>query len=124
MRIVKVIIKNKVYEMTKEQAKGTLNVAKNLVPCGIYAVQKGDTIELKCQPYVYKQNLKKAVAEYVKRGFKVYYNGGQRMTRQQIEQITIENAAKMAKVIKSGKDVEIKTCSTGIRIISIDKKAI
>ena len=76
MRIVKVIIKNKVYEMTEGQAKGTLNVAKNLVTCGIYAVQKGDTIELKCQPYVYKQNLKKAVAEYVKRGFKVYYNGG------------------------------------------------
>jgi ABC-type molybdate transport system substrate-binding protein len=76
MKIVKVIIKKTVYEMTEEQAKGNLNVAKKLVPCGIYAVQKGDTIELKNQPYVYKQNLRKAVAEYVKRGFKVYYNGG------------------------------------------------
>ena len=46
------------------------------------------------------------------------------MTRQQIEQIIIENAEKMAKAIKSGKDVEIKTCSTGIRIISVDKKSI
>ena len=46
------------------------------------------------------------------------------MTKQQIEQTIIENAEKMAKVIKSGKDVEIKTCSTGIKICAIDKKAI
>lgn len=46
------------------------------------------------------------------------------MTRQQIEQVIIENAEKMAKVIKSGKDVEIKTCSAGIKISSVDKKSI
>jgi len=46
------------------------------------------------------------------------------MTKQQIEQKIIENAEKMARAIKSGKDVEIKTCSTGIKISSIDKKTI
>lgn len=46
------------------------------------------------------------------------------MTRQQIEQIIIENAEKMAKVIKSGKDVEIKTCSAGIKIYAVDKKVV
>ena len=46
------------------------------------------------------------------------------MTRQQIEQIIIENAEKMAKVIKSGKDIEIKTCSAGIKICSVDKKVV
>ena len=46
------------------------------------------------------------------------------MTKQQIEQKIIENADKMAKLIKSGKDIEIKTCNTGIKISAIDKKAI
>jgi hypothetical protein len=46
------------------------------------------------------------------------------MTKQQIEQAIIENAEKMAKAIKSGKDIEIKTCSTGIKICSIEKKVV
>ena len=46
------------------------------------------------------------------------------MTIQQIEQIIIKNAEKMAKVIKSGKDVEIKTCSAGIRICAVYKKVV
>lgn len=46
------------------------------------------------------------------------------MTRQQIEQVIIGNAEKMAKVIKSGKDVEIKTCSAGIKICAVDKKVV
>ena len=35
-----------------------------------------------------------------------------------------KNAEKMARAIKSGKDIEIKTCSTGIKICSVDKKVI
>lgn len=46
------------------------------------------------------------------------------MTKQQIEQAIIENVEKMARAIKNGKDIEIKTCSTGIKICSIDKKSI
>lgn len=46
------------------------------------------------------------------------------MTKQQIEMKIIENAEKIAKAIKSGKDIEIKTCSTGIKICSVDKKSI
>lgn len=46
------------------------------------------------------------------------------MTKQQIEMKIIENAEKMAKAIKSGKDIEIKTCSTGIKICSVDKKVV
>lgn len=71
-----VIIGKSVYEMDKKQADAVLKSAGKQVSCGIYAIKKGNVIELKNQPYVYKQNLKKAVAEYVKRGFKVYYNGG------------------------------------------------
>lgn len=46
------------------------------------------------------------------------------MTKQQIEQRIIENAERIASLIKSGKDVEIKTCSTGIKIYSVDKKVV
>lgn len=46
------------------------------------------------------------------------------MTKQQIEMKIIENAEKIAKAIKNGKDVEIKTCSAGIKICAVDKKSI
>lgn len=46
------------------------------------------------------------------------------MTTNQIANKIIENAHKMAEQIKRGKDVEIKTCSTGIKIHAIDKKVI
>lgn len=71
-----VIIDKSAYEMSKEQAEAVLETVKKAVPCGIYAVKTGNVIELKCKPYKYKQNLRKAVAEYVKKGIKVYYNGG------------------------------------------------
>lgn len=73
---MRVIIGKSVYEMDAKQADGVLSVVKKQVPCGIYALKKGDVIELEYMPYKYKKNLNKAVAKYVKRGFKVYYNGG------------------------------------------------
>lgn len=46
------------------------------------------------------------------------------MTKQQIVTKIIEKSEKMAEEIKRGKDVEIKTCSTGIKIHAVDKKVI
>lgn len=46
------------------------------------------------------------------------------MTKQQIVTKIIEKSDKMAEEIKRGKDVEIKTCSTGIKIHAVDKKVI
>lgn len=46
------------------------------------------------------------------------------MTKQQIVNKIIEKSEKMAEEIKRGKDVEIKTCSTGIKIHAVDKKVI
>lgn len=70
------ILNGNVYEMTRKQIDGTLAVVKKNFPKGIYAVEKDGIVEMKNQPYKYTKNLNKAVAEYVKRGFKVYYNGG------------------------------------------------
>ena len=47
-----------------------------------------------------------------------------KMTKDQIAGKIIENALQMAEQIKRGKDIEIKTCSTGIKIQAVDKKVI
>lgn len=47
-----------------------------------------------------------------------------KMTKDQIAVKIIENAKRMADQIKRGKDIEIKTCSTGIKIQAVDKKVI
>lgn len=47
-----------------------------------------------------------------------------KMTKDQIAGKIIENAHRMAEQIKRGKDIEIKTCSSGIKFHSVDKKVI
>lgn len=46
------------------------------------------------------------------------------MTKDQIAGKIIENAHRMAEQIKRGKDIEIKTCSSGIKFHAVDKKVI
>lgn len=46
------------------------------------------------------------------------------MTKDQIAGKIIENAQRMAEQIKRGKDIEIKTCSNGIKFHAVDKKVI
>lgn len=46
------------------------------------------------------------------------------MTKDQIACKIIENAHRMAEQIKRGKDIEIKTCSTGIKFQAVEKKVI
>lgn len=46
------------------------------------------------------------------------------MTEQQIKLKIIENAEVMAKAIYKGKDVEIKTCSSGLKFLSADKEVL
>lgn len=47
-----------------------------------------------------------------------------KMTKDQIACKIIENAHRMAEQIKRGKDIEIKTCSTGIKFQAVEKKVI
>lgn len=69
---MKVILKDKIYEMNRKQFCGLLDIAKRSVNMGIYAVQKDGVAEMKKETFENKDDLKKAVAEYVKNGFKVY----------------------------------------------------
>lgn len=46
------------------------------------------------------------------------------MTKQQIVTKIIEKSEKIAEEIKRGKDIEIKTSSSGLKFHAVDKKAI
>lgn len=46
------------------------------------------------------------------------------MTKQQIAAKIVESINQIASEIKKGKDIEIKTSSTGIKIYSVDKKVV
>ena len=72
---MKVKIANRVWSMSKKEYKGTLEIAKEQVPFGIYAVEKGDYAELLNEKATSMTNLKNKVREYKAAGYKVYANG-------------------------------------------------
>jgi len=71
---MKVILNESVYEMGRKEYKGVLKVASKQIPCGIYAVEKEGICELRKDTFDSKEELKKDVAEYATKGFKVHYN--------------------------------------------------
>lgn len=71
---MKLTVGNSVYEMKAEQLKTVLHVASKQVPFGIYAVSKKGMAILLKETYSTHEELKKAVSDYVMKGFKVYYN--------------------------------------------------
>ena len=67
-------VANKVYRMNHKEYEGLLEVAKEQVPFGVYAVEKRNYAELKCDKCSSTTQLKRMVREYKKNGFKVYRN--------------------------------------------------
>ena len=72
---MKVIVNESVYEMGRKECRGILKVASRQIPFGIYAVEKYGICELRKDKFDNKEELKKAVAKYAEKGFKVHYNG-------------------------------------------------
>ena len=66
---------NRVYQMGKTEYRGLLRVASEQVPFGIYAVEKGDYAELRCDKCQSKTQLKERMRQYRSQGFKVMANG-------------------------------------------------
>lgn len=64
---------NKTYEMTHKQAKAILGTAKKIANCNIYGVEKGNVVIMLNEKYEDDMSLKKAVGQYKKKGFKVYW---------------------------------------------------
>ncbi|MCC8075726.1 MAG: hypothetical protein LIO95_07300 [Clostridiales bacterium] len=61
--------------MSWKQYRSLLKVAGEMVPCGVYAVEKGDYAELRNDPCNSKTQLKEARRTWKAQGFKVYANG-------------------------------------------------
>lgn len=73
---MKLIYKGDVYELTRKEVDGMLQVLKKHLPKCIYAVEdeKNDIIEMIFKRYKYTKSMNKAVERYVEKGFRVYFN--------------------------------------------------
>ena len=71
---MRVKVGNRMYRMGRTEYDGLLNVAKEQVPFGIYAVEKQDYAELRCDKCRSTTQLKKLTRQFQVQGFKVLSN--------------------------------------------------
>ena len=72
---MKVKVGIRLYGMSRKEYMGLLEVAKEQVPMGIYAVEKKGYAELRCDRCTSMTQLKGMIRSYKSDGFKVYSNG-------------------------------------------------
>lgn len=73
---MKVTVGKKTYQMSKEKYQVLLQIASEQVPFGIYAIEKKDYSELRCDRCSSMTQLKKLIRQFKSQGFKVYSNKG------------------------------------------------
>lgn len=61
--------------MSRKEYQGLLKVASEQVPFGIYAIEKKDYSELRCDKCNSVTQLKNLTRQYKATGYKVYANG-------------------------------------------------
>lgn len=66
---------NRLYQMSQKEYQGLLQVAREQVPLGIYALEKNDYAELRCDKCASVTQLKSLIRQYKTQGFKVHANG-------------------------------------------------
>ncbi|NNJ31609.1 hypothetical protein G9470_17680 [Bacteroides xylanolyticus] len=66
---------NRQYQMSQLEYQGLLKVASEQVPFGIYAVEKKDYAELRCDKCKSITQLKDLTRKFKAQGFKVLANG-------------------------------------------------
>lgn len=72
---MKVTVKNHLYEMSRKEYIDLLEIAKQQVRYGIYAVERNGYAELRCDNCESSTHLKTLIRQYKRNGFKVYANG-------------------------------------------------
>ena len=72
---MKVKVMNRLYQMSRKEYQGLLQVVKEQVPLGIYALEKDDYAELRCDKCGSITQLKSLTRQYKAQGFKVHSNG-------------------------------------------------
>lgn len=73
---MQVKVANKLYKMNNDKYKGLLEIAREQVPFGIYAIEKKDYAELRADHCKSMTQLKTLKRQLKAQGFKVYANGG------------------------------------------------
>ena len=71
---MQVKVMNRMYRMNRKEYEGLLEIARDQVPFGIYAVEKKDYAELRCDKCSSMTQLKKLTRQFKIRGFKVMAN--------------------------------------------------
>lgn len=66
---------NRVYKMSQAEYKGLLKIASDQVPFGVYAVEKRNYVELRCDKCESITQLKNVIRQLKSQEFKVYSNG-------------------------------------------------
>lgn len=66
---------NHLYQMGQKEYQGLLQTASEQVPFGIYAIEKQDYAELRCDKCASVTQLKNLTRQFKAQGFKVYANG-------------------------------------------------
>ena len=66
---------NHLYQMNQKEYQGLLRTASEQVPLGIYAIEKQDYAELRCDKCTSVTQLKNLTRQFKAQGFKVYANG-------------------------------------------------
>lgn len=72
---MKVKVMNRLYQMNRKEYQGLLKIASEQVSFGIYAVEKKDYAELRCDKCRSITQLKSMVRNFKSQGFKVMANG-------------------------------------------------
>ena len=71
---MKVKVGKRLYRMSRKEYQGLLEIAKEQVPLGIYALEKNDYAELKFDKCKSITQLKAMTRDYKSQGFKVMAN--------------------------------------------------
>lgn len=66
---------NHLYQTNQEKYQELLKMASEQVPFGIYAIEKQDYVELRCDHCQSTSHLKQLIQQFKSQGFKVYANG-------------------------------------------------
>lgn len=67
---------NRMYRMNQKEYQGLLKMASDQVPFGIYAIEKKDYAELRCDHCKSIAQLKVLTRDFKVRGYKVWSNNG------------------------------------------------
>lgn len=66
---------NRLYRMSRKEYQGLLEIASEQVPLGVYALEKNNYAELRCDKCKSITQMKKLTQQFKAQGFRVLSNG-------------------------------------------------